>query len=100
MNLLSDNALIQEAPSEYIVATIVAISVFLVAPHLVPFSWRLPRRLVRQIIVIIGAVSVLIITVFASGSVRVFDQLHPRRLFILHSEDVRGRLLSQLVGAS
>ncbi|KAF8330069.1 uncharacterized protein EI90DRAFT_2923234, partial [Cantharellus anzutake] len=77
-----------EAPSEHIVASIVAISVFLVVPHAISFSWRLSRRFLRRVLAILGAISILIIIVFATGCIAIFDELHPRRLFILHSEDL------------
>lgn len=79
----------QEAPAEHIVATIAAIVLFLSVPFIIPLAHRLSRKGLRTTLQGLAILSICAILLFASGLVRPFNELHPRRLFLLHSEDVR-----------
>lgn len=81
-----------EAPSEHIVATIVAGVGAYTFPLALPFVHRAGRRtLVRAALVCAGA-TVLAMAVFARRSP--FDAMHQRRLFVLHMENVSTLVLS------
>lgn len=62
---------------------------FLCIPFIMPLAHRLPRKRLRSAIISVSALSVFAIAVFSSGYIPAFDELHPRRLFILHTENVR-----------
>lgn len=86
----------QEAPAEHIIATIVAIIGFLCVPFVIPLAHRFPRKLLLSTITGLIASSALMIIIFSSGVISAFDELHPRRIFVLHTEDVSSRASLQL----
>ena len=74
-----------DAPSDPIIATIVAFTGSITLPLLLPFIHRFPR--VRNgAIMIASLVSAVAIAVFMAREP--FDHMHPKRLFVLHMENV------------
>lgn len=58
-------------------------------PFIMPLAHRLSRKRLRTAIISVSALSLVAIAIFSSGYIAAFDKLHPRRLFILHTENVR-----------
>lgn len=77
----------REAPAEHIIASIVSITGSYTLPLVLPFSHRYGPRALRRFVVILGAITVVMIAVFAARDP--FDELHQKRLFVLSSENVR-----------
>lgn len=74
-----------DAPADHIIATIVAFTGSIALPLLLPFIHRFPR--VRSGAVMAASlVSAVAIAVFMARDP--FDHMHPKRLFVLHMENV------------
>jgi hypothetical protein len=66
----------------------VAVMTFLVVPFSIPFVHRFSRKTLLASILVLTALSAGLIAVFSSSWLQTFDELHPRRIFLLHQEDV------------
>ncbi|THH28363.1 hypothetical protein EUX98_g5818 [Antrodiella citrinella] len=74
-----------EAPADHIIASIVAFCGAISFPLLLPFIHRFPRITTRAILVSSVATAVAM----AAFSMREpFDRMHPKRLFVLHMENI------------
>ncbi|KAF8315143.1 hypothetical protein DL93DRAFT_2166855 [Clavulina sp. PMI_390] len=78
----------EEAPAEHIVATIVSIVVFLSVPSSLSLAHQLSKKHLRRVLQAIFLLTISVAAIFASGIIPTFDELHPRRLFVLHSENI------------
>ena len=78
-----------EAPAENIIASMVVFTMSYLVPLVIPFLARFGRRVVIRALFVTLALSVLSIGIFSMRSP--FDAMHPRRLFVIHSENVRLR---------
>ncbi|KLO13952.1 hypothetical protein SCHPADRAFT_920864 [Schizopora paradoxa] len=75
-----------EAPAEFIIALMVGSIGLYIVPLAVPFCHRFGRKFVRKATVLSGAVSAIMIILFSLRSP--FDAMHPKRLYVIHSENV------------
>ncbi|KAH8104118.1 hypothetical protein BXZ70DRAFT_924624 [Cristinia sonorae] len=74
-----------DAPGDHIIATIVAFTGSIALPLILPFIHRFPRLNGRAIMVF----SILTVVAMAVFSAREpFDHMHPKRLFVLHMENI------------
>lgn len=74
-----------DAPADHIIASIVAFTGSIAFPLLLPFIHRFPRVMGRAVLVS----SILTAVAMAVFSTREpFDKMHPKRLFVLHMENV------------
>ena len=78
---------IQDAPAEHIIASMVAIIMSYGFPLTLPFIQRFGRSSVKLTFLVSVATSIAMMVVFAYRDP--FDATHPKRLYILHSENVR-----------
>lgn len=79
-----------EAPAENIIASIVAFISAYSVPLAIPFLVRFGRRAVRRALFVTLTFSIVSIGVFSMRSP--FDAMHPKRLYIVHSENVSVKL--------
>ncbi|KAF8201539.1 hypothetical protein BJ912DRAFT_1019472 [Pholiota molesta] len=75
-----------EAPADNIVATIIASLGGLSFPLTVPFTHRFGRRVLLRGIVFLSIIMTVVIAFFAT--LEPFDEMHQKRLFILHTENI------------
>ena len=75
-----------DAPADNIVATIIASLGGLAFPLVLPFAHRFGRRRLLRGIIVFSIIMTGLIGFFAT--MEPFDQMHQKRLFILHSENV------------
>ena len=75
-----------DAPSENIIATIIASLGALSLPLLLPFSHRFGRRALFRGIISMSIVTVVLMGIFTMKVP--FDAMHQKRLFVLHLENV------------
>jgi len=75
----------EEAPGEHIIASIVAITGAYTLPLVVPFAHRFSRRLLARAVILFSVVTGVAMVVFARRSP--FDQMHQKRLFVVHMEN-------------
>ena len=61
---------------------------FLCMPFAIPLAHRVRRQTLRLTIVGLTLLSGVVIAAFAGGVIEPFNAMHPRRLFVLHNEDV------------
>ncbi|CAK5267855.1 unnamed protein product [Mycena citricolor] len=73
-------------PADHIVGTLVAVLGSQALPLLVPFAHRFGKPAVRRIVSILGLVVVINMAVFAARNP--FDEMHQKRLFVIHAENV------------
>ncbi|KZT56782.1 hypothetical protein CALCODRAFT_470601 [Calocera cornea HHB12733] len=78
----------RDAPVEYIIASIVSFLTFYMAPFVLPFAHRFGRPALRTITLVLLAVTVGIIAVFAAPGWREFDAMHQNRFFVVHLENI------------
>lgn len=76
----------REAPAEHIIASLVGITGSYTLPLVLPFSHRYGPRVLKRFVVILGAITLVMVAVFAAREP--FDELHQKRLFVLSSENV------------
>ena len=79
-----------QAPADHIIASIVAITGAYALPLVIPFIHRFPRRILRRAAIIPTFLTAIAIGVFAMRSP--FDAMHPKRIFVLHMENVSSAL--------
>ncbi|KAF9475846.1 hypothetical protein BDN70DRAFT_953709 [Pholiota conissans] len=75
-----------DAPADNIVATIVASLGGLSFPLILPLTHRFGRRALLRGIVFLSIIMTVVVSFFAT--LAPFDQMHQKRLFILHSENI------------
>lgn len=75
-----------QAPADNIVATIVAVLGAQALPVLVPFAHRFGHRKLWNGIVLSTIATAIAMAVFSAK--RPFDDMHQKRLFVLHSENI------------
>ena len=76
----------EEAPAEFIIATIVAITSSYILPLTVPFVHRFSRRILIRLVIFTSMVTGLAMAIFSMRSP--FDPMHQKRLFVIHMENV------------
>jgi hypothetical protein len=77
---------VKKAPAEYIIASMTAFIGFYAFPLAIPFSHRFGRKVTLATIVLFTALS---ITTMRIMSTRLpFDAMHPKRIFVIESENV------------
>ncbi|KAJ3576559.1 hypothetical protein NP233_g353 [Leucocoprinus birnbaumii] len=75
-----------QAPADNIVATIVAVLGAQALPVLVPFAHRFGHRRLWNGIILSMITTAIVMAVFSAR--RPFDEMHQKRLFVLHSENI------------
>lgn len=75
-----------QAPADNIVATIVAVLGAQMFPVLVPLAHRFGRRKLWNGIVLSSIATAIMMAVFSAR--RPFDEMHQKRLFVLHTENI------------
>jgi len=75
-----------EAPAEFIISLMVGVIGLYFLPLVVPFCVRFGGRFIVRATIFLGGVSALMIVIFSLRSP--FDAMHPKRLFVIHSENV------------
>ncbi|KAF9454480.1 hypothetical protein P691DRAFT_692720 [Macrolepiota fuliginosa MF-IS2] len=78
-----------QAPADNIVATIVAVLGAQMLPVLVPFAHRFGHQKLWNGIVLSGIATAIVMAVFSARSP--FDEMHQKRLFVLHSENITSK---------
>lgn len=86
-----------EAPAEHMIATIVAAVGAFNLPLVLPFTHRFGARTLRRAIVLSLLATAATMAVFAMREP--FDEMHQKRLYVLHQEDVRASRSSLLMAA-
>ena len=76
----------EEAPAENIIASIVAIIGSYALPLAIPFIHRYSRAVVVRALFCLSILTVLSMAVFCTREV--FDDMHQKRLFVIHMENV------------
>ena len=76
----------EQAPAEYIIATIVAVSGAYALPLAIPFIHRYPRAVLKRTIIFLSVLTATSVAVFSMRSP--FDAMHQKRLFVIHMENV------------
>ncbi|KAF7968545.1 hypothetical protein HWV62_30167 [Athelia sp. TMB] len=76
-----------EAPAEHMIATIVAAVGSFNLPLLLPFTHRFGPRTLRRAILVSLVATAATMTVFAMREP--FDEMHQKRLYVLHQEDLQ-----------
>ncbi|RPD64072.1 hypothetical protein L226DRAFT_544758 [Lentinus tigrinus ALCF2SS1-7] len=76
----------EEAPAEYIIANIVAITGSYILPLLVPFMHRFSHRILVRAVILLAMLTGLSMAVFSMRSP--FDSMHQKRLFVIHMENM------------
>lgn len=79
-----------EAPADHIIATIVSTIGAQALPLALPFAHRFGHRVLMRAVLLLGAITALMIVVFSLKAP--FDQMHQKRVFVLHMENVRSIL--------
>ena len=75
-----------EAPAENIIATMVVITWAYFAPLVLPFLVRFGRQTVARIFIVMLTMSFVSVAIFSMRNP--FDAMHPKRLYVIHSENV------------
>ncbi|CCM00596.1 uncharacterized protein FIBRA_02632 [Fibroporia radiculosa] len=76
----------EEAPAEYIIASIVAGAGAYAIPLLVPFVHRFGRRTIVRAALLFSMTIAVMMAVFSMRSP--FDSMHQKRVFVIHMENV------------
>lgn len=76
-----------DAPADNIVAIIVSVLGALGFPLTLPFTHRFGRRTLSKGVAFMSVVTTLSMAFYAT--LEPFDEMHQKRLFIIHSENVR-----------
>ena len=77
----------REAPAEHIIASMTAVVGAFAYPSLIPFSHRFSRRTLFRSVLCLSLLSGAAMLVFMRREP--FDEMHQKRLFIIHMENVR-----------
>ncbi|KAF7370093.1 Peptide hydrolase [Mycena sanguinolenta] len=75
-----------DIPADNVVATIIAFLGSQALPLAIPFAHRFGRQSLRKLVVVLSAVTLMNMAFYAGKPV--FDEMHQKRLFILHLENV------------
>lgn len=75
-----------DAPADHIIASIVAMTGAYSLPLVLPFVHRFPRRTLKRAAILPTFLTAIAIAVFAMREP--FDVMHPKRIFVLHMENV------------
>ncbi|KAI0343326.1 hypothetical protein BDW22DRAFT_1394270 [Trametopsis cervina] len=75
-----------EAPAEHIIATIVAVTGAYALPLAVPFIHRYSRAVLLRSIISLSIITSISIAVFSMRNP--FDEMHQKRLFVIHMENI------------
>ena len=86
LNVVQTGRMGEEAPAENIIATLVAVTGSYAFPLAVPFVHRYSRSMVVRTVLSLTFLSALSVAVFSSREV--FDEMHQKRLFVIHMENV------------
>lgn len=78
----------QDAPSEFIIATLSVLVGFVMAPPLVPLFHRLPRRTQVKVLLALAVVQNLVVLVLASPLWGPYDSMHPKRIALQYHYNV------------
>ncbi|KAK7024849.1 peptide hydrolase [Favolaschia claudopus] len=73
-------------PADNIVATLVSILGAQAMPLAIPFAHRFGRNSLRQMVIVLSAIALASMAIYARKEV--FDEMHQKRLFVLHLENV------------
>ncbi|KAI0792197.1 hypothetical protein C8Q75DRAFT_754855 [Abortiporus biennis] len=76
----------EDAPADHIIASIVAVTGAYTLPLAVAFIHRFPPRIILRATIIPAILTTVAIAVFAAREP--FDFMHPKRIFILHTENI------------
>ncbi|TBU47465.1 hypothetical protein BD309DRAFT_855887 [Dichomitus squalens] len=76
----------EEAPAEFVIATIVSITGSFILPLTVPFVHRFSRRTLIRLAIFTSMATGLAMAIFSMRAP--FDPMHQRRLFIIHMENI------------
>lgn len=82
-----------DAPADNIVAIIISALGALAFPLTLPFTHRFGRRALFRGVVVMGAVTTLSMALYAT--LEPFDEMHQKRLFFIHLENVRAASFCQ-----
>ncbi|EJC99693.1 uncharacterized protein FOMMEDRAFT_160118 [Fomitiporia mediterranea MF3/22] len=86
------------APAEHIIATIVVLTSSYLLPLILPFFQRFGARFVRRTLLFLTLMTGAMMVVFAFRSP--FDSMHPKRVYIIHSENITTNEVSLGIGTS
>ena len=75
-----------DTQAEHIIATIVALTGSYLMPLVIPFLHRFGRRFVLHSLTHLALLSSVMILLFTQ--LNPFDATHPRRVFVVHNENV------------
>ncbi|KAJ7923479.1 hypothetical protein B0H13DRAFT_1979948 [Mycena leptocephala] len=73
-------------PADNIVATLISILGSQALPLAIPFAHRFGRKSLRKLVVVLSAVTLVNMAIYSRKDV--FDEMHQKRLFVLHLENV------------
>ncbi|KAJ6577643.1 hypothetical protein B0H19DRAFT_1120767 [Mycena capillaripes] len=73
-------------PADNIVATLISVLGSQALPLVIPFAHRFGRKSLRKLVVVLSAFTLVNMAIYARKDV--FDEMHQKRLFILHLENV------------
>ncbi|KAN0062740.1 hypothetical protein ACQY0O_004935 [Thecaphora frezii] len=76
------------SPADNIIATLVSALCFLALPVAIPLAHRYSTAGLQRAILALLAMTAVIVAVFASPAWRPFDEMHPKRLFVHHIENI------------
>ncbi|KAM5532207.1 hypothetical protein V8D89_014107 [Ganoderma adspersum] len=76
----------EEAPSEFIIATIVGVTCSYILPLTVPFVQRFSRRILIRLVIFTSMMTGVAMAVFCMRSP--FDAMHQKRLYVIHMENI------------
>ena len=77
----------KKAPAEFIIATITAFIGYYTFSLVIPFSHRFGRKVILVALVLFTGLSITAMGVMSMQSP--FDAMHPRRMYVIQSENVR-----------
>lgn len=77
----------KEAPAEFIIASITAFIGYYTCSLVIPFAHRFGRKITLMTVVLFTALSITTMGMMSMKSP--FDAMHPRRMFVIQSENVR-----------
>ncbi|KAF9644527.1 hypothetical protein BDM02DRAFT_3121775 [Thelephora ganbajun] len=87
-----------DAPSEYIIASMTALVGAYSYPNVVAFAHRFNRRTLVRSVLLLSVFSSVAILVFKEREV--FDEMHQKRLFIIHMENITTSENHLLIGSA
>lgn len=87
VNLHNPGRIGQDAPSEHIIASMAALLGAYAYPSVIAFSHRFSRRTLARSVLYSSALSGVVMLVFMQREA--FDEMHQKRLFVIHMENVR-----------